>query len=309
MQLIGILPFGLAALVVSLSAQAPPAKTPATDLVKQSEAALREGKHEKALTIARQAVTSTPRSFEANHQAGVVSDLVGRYADARTYFNKAIEVAPTPEAKMSARRSIAISYAFENNCKEALKYETAVYNDLLARKDFITASEVAYEAGDICLEAGEYTDALNWYNTGRAATREQRNPEPERRTVWQLRDAHARARLSARRGANAVALEHLKNIEGIFSRGVIHDQAGVYPYLAGYIAFYDDNYKSALPRLQAADANDTSVRNLLAQTYENLGNLADAKETYRKIALTSAHDLATASALPLARSKVSPAKP
>jgi hypothetical protein len=201
---------------------------------------------------------------------------------------------------------MAISYAFENNCKDSLKYEMPVYNEYLASKDFVTASEVAYEAGDICLEAGDYNSAGTWYSTGRSATRETRNAAKEDQVLWQFRDAHARARLAARRGLNAVALTHLENAKAILDKGFAREQAAVYPYLAGYVAFYDDNYKSALPRLQAANQNDAWVLSLLAQTYEQLGNQQKATESYRKISEMNGHDLAIACARPLALQKLNP---
>src|SRR5689334_16214786 len=62
---------------------------------------------------------------------GVAADLAGNYADARKAFAQAIEVASTPQAKAQAMRSMAMSYAFESNCKEAAKYEEPLYQQYL----------------------------------------------------------------------------------------------------------------------------------------------------------------------------------
>jgi tetratricopeptide (TPR) repeat protein len=290
------------------SAQTATAADPAAALVKQSQEELRAGRHDSALETARKALASFPKSVAANTQAGIALDLMGRHGEARKYFAKAIEAAPTPQAKAAARRSMAVSYAFEGNCAEAAKHEAPTYQGYLTAKDFFAASEVAYEVGDICLEAGDLKFALGWYSTSRAAAREQPKITPARSDLWRFLDAHARARLAARRGTDAMAQRYVAAAKAILDKGTTPDQQSLYAYLAGYVAFYGGNYKGALPRLQKANPNNPLVLALIAQTHEKLGNRALATEYYRKMLESNAHDPANAIARPLAQKKLTAGK-
>jgi tetratricopeptide (TPR) repeat protein len=84
----------------ALAAQPPAGQDPSADLLKQGQAKLREGKHDEALALVRQALAASPDSYQANSQAGVVLDLMGQYGEARKYLAKAIEVAATDLAEM-----------------------------------------------------------------------------------------------------------------------------------------------------------------------------------------------------------------
>src|SRR5437763_118571 len=97
--------------VLGLSArpvQAP--QDPAADTLRQAQQKMREGKAEEAAALYRQALQISPRSFQAHNQLGITLDLLGQYADARTHFAKAIDVAASPQQKAQAQRSLAISY-------------------------------------------------------------------------------------------------------------------------------------------------------------------------------------------------------
>src|SRR5207253_4489815 len=83
---------------------------------------MREGNLEGALALYRQTLESSPVSVPANIAAGDVLDLMGKGQDARKYFQKAIDVAEKPEQKSSAERAMAMSYAFEGNCKKTVRH-------------------------------------------------------------------------------------------------------------------------------------------------------------------------------------------
>jgi tetratricopeptide (TPR) repeat protein len=113
------------ALLVILGSLAPlfaqaPAQQQQPEFVKQGQQLMRDGKPEEALALYRQTLQTSPNSVPANIAAGSVLDLMGKGEEARKYFTKAIEVADTPEGKASAKRAIAMSYAFEGNCKKPL---------------------------------------------------------------------------------------------------------------------------------------------------------------------------------------------
>ena len=98
-----------------LFAQAP-AQQQQPEFVKQGQQLMREGKPEEALALYRQTLLTSPDSLAANVAAGSALDLMGKGEEARKYFTKAIDVADTPEGRASAKRAMAMSYAFEGDC-------------------------------------------------------------------------------------------------------------------------------------------------------------------------------------------------
>ncbi len=284
-------------------AQAGPAD-PAADLLKQGQQEMRAGKPEAALPLYRKAAETFPTSSPAHNQLGVALDLTGQYADARKSFAKAIETAATPQAKAQATRSMAMSYAFENNCKEAAKYESPLYDQYVEAKDFFSAGEIANELARVCLEAGDLDTAAKWYQSGHDAGLREPDIKPDRKDLWEFRWEHAQARLAARRGDKAGAQTHADAAKIILDKGTNPSQAPFFPYLTGYVAFYAGDYKNALTELQAGNQNDPFILALIAQAYEKIGDDAQAKTYYRKILTFTAHNPTNAFARPLAKKKL-----
>ncbi len=298
--------------VATVTAGAQPPSTPAqsgqdpaADLLKQGQQKAREGQHDEALAIYRQALAKWPDSFPAHLQSGVVLDLKGQYAEARTHLAKAIEIAPTPENKAQALRTMAMSYAFERKCSDAARYESQVYETHIAAKDFFNAGEVANELARVCLESGDLNEAEKWYRRGYEAGLQEPDLKPERKDLWEFRWEHAQARLAARRGNKAEAQKHVEAAKAIFDKGTNPNQAPFVPYLMGYVAFYAGDYQSALPELQKGSQNDPFILSLIAQTYEKLGDQAKAKEHYERVLQSNAHNPTNAFARPLAKQKLS----
>lgn len=235
---------------------------------------------------------------------GVGLDLAGQYAEARKAFAKAIEVAATPRAKTQAMRSMAMSYAFENNCKEAAKYETPLYEQYLGAKDFFSAGEIATELARVCLEAGDLDTAAKWYQTGHDTGLRQPDITPDRKDLWEFRWEHAQARLAARRGDKTEAQKHVDAAKIVLDKGTNPNQKSFFPYLTGYVAFYAGDYKSALTELQQANQDDPFILSLIAQSYEKIGDDAQAKSYYQKILTFTMHNPVNAFARPLAKRKL-----
>jgi tetratricopeptide (TPR) repeat protein len=302
--------FTVAVVLVSSAAfaQTPGAgQTPAApgdDLVKQGRQRVQDGQHEEALAIFRKALDATPRSFAAHLQAGVVLDLLGRYEEARKHFTQAIEVAPTPQNRVSAHRAMAMSYAFERNCAGATKHEAPLYEDYLKAGDFYMAGEIANELARVCLESGDLDAAEQWYRTGYAAGPREPNLKPERKDLWDFRWEHAQARLATRRGNAAEARKHVEAAKAILDKGTNPDQAPFFPYLVGYVAFYGGDYQAAVTELQKGNQNDPFILVLIAQAYEKLDDNAKAREYYTKALASNAHNPTGAYARPLARDKL-----
>src|SRR4051812_46969948 len=87
-----------------------------TSAFAQPQALIRSGKLTDALALYQDELKQNPDSLSANNGAGIVLDLLGRTSEAKKYFAKAIETAPTPQAKASAWRAMAMSYAFDGDC-------------------------------------------------------------------------------------------------------------------------------------------------------------------------------------------------
>jgi tetratricopeptide (TPR) repeat protein len=275
---------------------------PAADLLRQGRQKLTEGKQAEALAIYKQAVESFPKSVQANNQTGVLLDLMGQYGEARKYFGKAIEVAGTPQAKGQAQRAMAMSYAFEGDCKNAAKYESPLYEQYLEAKDFYNAGETADEVARVCIDAGNLDEAYAWYQKGHEAGLNE--PEPKQKDLWNFRWEHALGRIAARRGKADEAQKHVAAAKTILDKGTNPQQAQFFPYLTGYVALYGADYRTALTELQKANQSDPFIQVLLAQTYEKLEDKEQAAQYYKKAMGSNAHNPPNAAARRLARKNI-----
>src|SRR5260221_14547092 len=95
-------------------AQQPPQQQQQPEFIRQGQQLMRDGKLEEALALYRQTLQTSPDSLPALNAAGVVLDLMGKGAEARKYFARAIELAP-PDRKAAAERPMTISWAFEGD--------------------------------------------------------------------------------------------------------------------------------------------------------------------------------------------------
>jgi tetratricopeptide (TPR) repeat protein len=280
---------------------------PAADLLRQGRQKLTDGKQGEALAIYKQTVESFPKSVQANNQTGVLLDLMGQFEEARRYFGKAMEIAPTPQAKGQAQRAMAMSYAFEGDCKNAAKYEGPLYEQYLAVKDYFNAGETADELARVCIDAGNLDEAYAWYRKGHEAGLNE--TDPKQKDLWNFRWEHAQGRIAARRGKADEAQKHVAAAKAILDKGDNPQQAQFFPYLVGYVAFYGGDYKLALTELQKANQSDPFIQVLIAQTYEKLGDKEQALQFYRKAMGSNAHNPPNAAARLLARKRVTEPRP
>jgi tetratricopeptide (TPR) repeat protein len=287
-----------------LFAQAP-AQQQQPEFVKQGQQLMREGKPEEALALYRQILQTSPDSLAANIAAGSVLDLMGKGEEARKYFTKAIDVADTPEGKASAKRAMAMSYAFEGNCTKSVEYEQQVFDFYGSVKNFFQQGEIADEAARVCIDSGDLDAAYKWYQIGRDTGLKEPDIKPARQDLWNFRWEHAQARIAARRSDQAEAQRHAAAAKAILDRGTVPEQAPFFPYLKGYVAFYAEDYKAALEELKQGNPNDPFIQCMIAQTYEKLGDKQKASEYYRKASTAVSHNPAAAYAVPFAKKKLS----
>ena len=176
---------------------------------------MRDGKAEEALALYRQTLLTSPNSVPANVAAGSVLDLMGKGEEARKYFTKAIDVADTPEGKASAKRAMAMSYAFEGNCKKTIEYEQQVFDFHGSVKNFFQQGEIADEAARVCIDSGDLDAAYKWYQIGHDTGLKEPDIKPARQDLWNFRWEHAQARIAARRGDQAEAQKHVAAAKAI----------------------------------------------------------------------------------------------
>jgi len=286
-------------------AQAPAQQQQPPEFVKLGQQLMREGKLEEALALYRQTLQTSPNSVLANVAAGSVLDLMGNGAEARKYLTKAIDVADTPEGKASAKRAMAMSYAFEGNCKKTVEYEQQVFDFYGSVRNLFQQGEIADEAARVCIDSGDLDAAYKWYQIGHDTGLKESDIKPARQDLWNFRWEHAQARIAARRGDQAEAQKHLAAAKNLLNRGAIPEQAPFFPYLKGYIAFYAGDYKAALEELKEANQNDPFIQCMMGQTYEKLGEKDRAVEYYRKASTAISHNPAAAYAVPFAKKKLS----
>jgi tetratricopeptide (TPR) repeat protein len=262
------------------------------------------GHFEEALAAFKATLQTDPKSITANNGAGVALDLMGRYHEAEPYFTSAIKAGRTPLEKALAERAMAIGYGFAGECGNAEKLEKRAFEFYVETQDFPNAGDVADELGRLCLDAGDFDRASEWYQKGHDQGMQEPNISQVRVDLWDFRLAHARARIAVQRGKIAEARKQAQKARAILDHGRIPEQEQFFPYLQGYIAFYSSHYAEALSALNHASSSDPFIQCLIARTYEALGNRDRAIEFYQKAAAATAHSVPAAYAQPFARRKL-----
>ena len=294
----------------SLAQQPAPAQAPTPgspeDLVQQGQKLSREGKQDEALALYSRALDRSPELFEAHLAAGMALDLKGEYAEAREHFTKAIEAA-LADSKQQAQRALAISYVFEGDAYKASEPELEVFNARSAKNDLVGAAETCNELARIYLELGDPDHAYKWYKTGYETASRKPDLSEADKNLWLFRWESAQARVAARRGQAGEAQQHVAAAKAALNNAKNPDQERFVPYLMGYVAFYNGDYKTAIAELLKADQHDPLNLVLLAQAYEKSGDVATAKDFYRKVLESNGHSPTNAFARPLAKKKLAAA--
>jgi tetratricopeptide (TPR) repeat protein len=300
-----VLAFAAAVALAQTPAPQQPAQPQQPEFIRQGQQLARDGKLDEALALYRQHLNVPADAFTANIAAGNTLDLMGKGAEARKNFDKAIEIAATPQAKAQAQRAMAMSYAFESNCKKAIEWEQKVFAFYKSQNDFFQQGEIANEGARVCIDAGDLDTSYQWYKMGHDVGLRQPDITPDRKDLWDFRWEHAQARIAARRGNKDEAQKHVTAAKAILDKGTNPNQAVFFPYLVGYVAFYGGDYKSALDALLKANQNDAFIQCMTGQTYEKLGDNQKAVEYYKKAATVTSHNPPAAYAVPFTRKKLS----
>ncbi|MBW7932590.1 MAG: hypothetical protein H3C62_03055 [Gemmatimonadaceae bacterium] len=246
-------------------------------------------------------------------------DADGQTAKAREVFAALIASAPTPAAKAASQRAMAMSYAFDGDCANTVKYEEMVMAYWRTREAeepqnaFYQQGEMANEAARVCIDAGDLATAEKYYRLGSELGNKEPAPRTHPKSLWDFRLEHALARVAARRGDKAAAARHVaaarKALDSDSAMAV--QQERFFPYLTGYVALYTGDLATAEADLTKALAMRGSERDpffhaLLGMTYEKKGDAAKAKEYYQKAydLAANAHNPPAAYTRPFARKKL-----
>lgn len=229
-------------------------------------------------------------------------DREGAYAEARAIFQRLIDTAPDAAARAAAQRRMAMSYGFEGDCANAVKYHEMVIAYWQTREAaepqnaFYQQGEMANESARLCIDAGQLDVAERLYRRGSELGLKEPEPRTHPKTLWDYRLAHALGRLAARRGDKAEAQRQVAEARRILDSdpAMAKDQERFFPYLAGYVALYTGDLQDAeswLTKAVAMEGNDRDpfMHCLLAMVYEQTGRPDQARALYQK-----AYDMATA---------------
>lgn len=259
-----------------------------------------------ALALAATALLAHPLTAQRGEsgpmQEAAQLDRDGKTAQARAIYQQVIDTAGDPAVKARAQRSMAMSYAFDGDCANTVKYEQMVIDYWKTQEQadpqnaFYQQGEMADEAARVCIDAGDLDAAEHWYRRGYELGLMEPEPRTHPKSLWDYRLAHALGRIAARRGnadeaARQVAAAR-QALDG--DAEMAEQQERFFPYLTGYVALYTGNLEKARSELEHAvslrgNQNDPFMNTLLAMTWERMGMQQEADELYRK-----AFDLARA---------------
>lgn len=239
-----------------------------------------------------QAVDTAARRIR---QQAVALDGDGKGAEARVIWQRLIDQAPDAAAKAAAQRRMAMSWGFEGNCANAIRYHTMVIDYWKTREAaepqnaFYQQGEMANESARVCLDVGELDQAHHMYELGSELGNKEPEPRTHPKSLWDYRLAHAEARIDARKGKKAEAEKHVaearKALDG--DPEMAKNQERFFPYLVGYVALYTGDLATAAAKFQEAlgieqNRDDPFVTWLLGETHERMGHVEMGQEMKEK---------------------------
>jgi tetratricopeptide (TPR) repeat protein len=245
-------------------------------------------------------------------------DREGKTSEARAIFQRMIDSASKPADRAAAQRAMAMSYAFDGDCANTIKYEQMVIDYWKTQEQadpqnaFYQQGEMANEGARVCIDAGDIDTAEEWYRKGYELGNKEPEPRTHPKSLWDYRLAHALGRIAARRGDKAEADKQIADARRALDSdtAMAAQQERFFPYLVGYVALYTGDLAKAESEFMKAigikgNERDPFMHCLLAMTYEKEGKAQQAKEMYRKAYdLAAAHNPPAAFVRPFARKKL-----
>ena len=272
-------------------------------LVQKGRRLVADGEFAEGLALYEQALAAQPGLADAHLAAGIVLDLMGRYAEARRHLTQAIEHAP-PELKANTLNAMGTSYAFERRTGDAAAFFQQVYDLEQGAGRPGGAAAAANALGRLYLETSDVTRARQWYQTGYEMARRQPDEPASQLMLWELRWLHAQGRIAARANDAASARRHVNAARQLVATTpALKDEGPTVAYLAGYVALYTDDVATARAELARADQRDPFNLMLQAEAAEKAGDKATAQGFWEKILTLNGHGLQHALSRPVAQKK------
>jgi tetratricopeptide (TPR) repeat protein len=272
----------------------------ASALVQKGRRLVTDGDFAGGLALYTQALAAQPGLADAHLAAGIVLDLMGRYAEARRHLTQAIEQAP-PELKANTLNAMATSYAFERRTADAAAFFQKVYDLEQGAGRPGGAAAAANALGRLYLETGDVKKARQWYETGFEMARRQRDEPASQLALWELRWLHAQGRIAARQNDAAGARRHVDAARALVAgTPALKDEGPTVAYLAGYVALYTGDVAAARAELAKADQRDPFNLMLQAEAAEKAGDKAAAQDFWKQILTLNGHGLQHALSRPVA---------
>jgi tetratricopeptide (TPR) repeat protein len=263
-----------------------------------------DGRRNDALAGYRQILDKDPGNVGAQLGIGRVLDIEGQYAEARRHLQKAIDTASDQEMNQ-ALSTMAVSYAFEGRAGDAATYYQKIFDRQIKAGAPESAGGTANALGRVYLETGDVANAEKWYRTGYEIATKGDAITPAQKDLAEMRWHHAQARIAARRGQPDAARKHADEVRAVVGRGTLEESQTIqYPYVEGYVAFYQRDYERAIAELSKANQDDPFILSLLAQAYEQKKDHAKARDLYSKIVALPDHSLQAALARPMAERRL-----
>ena len=154
---------------------------------------------------------------------------------------------------------------------------------------------MANEAARVCIDHGFLDEAERMYKRGTALGNAEPAPRTHPASLWAFREAHAMARVAARRGNAAEAKRWVGEARKALDSdpAMAKAQEQYFPYLVGYVALFTGDLATAqteFTKTVAAMPNDPFQLVLLGMTHAKMGHADVARGFYQK-----AYDMATGS--------------
>ena len=289
----------------TVSIASPGAQEPdAAQLVAQGRRLVTQGQLDSARALYQKALAADPSLADAHLAMGILLDLDGAYANARTHLDKAVQLA-TPEIRNNGLNAMAISFAFERKIADAARVFQQVYDAHVQAGRVAEAAGTANALGRLYLEGGDPRNARRWYETGYEMARRQPDEPQSQLALWQFRWIHAQGRIAARERRRDEARRQVEAARALqASTPALKDEGATLAYLAGYVALYAKEYKAALAELSKADPRDPFILMLQAQALAAVGDGAASSRRWADVLESTGHNLQNAFARPEARKRL-----
>jgi tetratricopeptide (TPR) repeat protein len=302
-RLVLLMTFGVATLLAApgFAGQDKPAVDP-LQLVTEGRKLVTGNKLDEAMAKYQQALAIDPKLFEAHVSLGIVLDLKGQYAEARTHLDRGLaEAQASADDADTALNALGVASVFARDVPGAARAYQQLFDRRSAASRPDAAAEAANALGRVYLETGDAKNARRWYETAHATVQKMPGQTADQIDLWEMRWHHALSRLAARAGDKKTAAREADAVKALIDKGGLNaSQAPIYEYLVGYNAFYAKSYDAAIAALQRADQKDPFILGLIAQSYEKKKDAASAQAWWTKVLALPAHSIQNGIMRPLA---------